>query len=705
MEKHSRARAYFLHISSRGWGLGIPIPSGAVARASHRPLDSGPLPYRASAREANSSANAPKPVRIGQAKVSMHSPAPLPRTAPLGQFRRPIRVLLVEDDHLYRMILERFVLRQRLPYEIVTAESGMAAQQKLRAGAFDVVLLDYMLGDMTGLDLLPELRGTPAIFITGVGTEEIAANAMRLGAYGYLVKDAGNAYLNMLPVLIGNVLERKQAEDAFLLAQRRLNAVLSNVAGMEYGSSADPERRLHAAAGGCRDLTGYSSAELTAAGAPSLSSLIAAEDRARVTAALADAIGRGRPLDCTYRLRARGGALKWVRDHATVVLGANGAATGLEGFLTDVTFEEAAENSLRRAKEVSDEAVLVKDRLMALVVHDLRAPLSTILLSVQQMRMELRVFAETLNIPDGTESRQRFAQLFDGMTDRAQDMLRMIDQLLLSSRLRSGVLTPATRPLSGARLASMTEALVPLAAQKGIALSCQVPPSFRLLADPDLLAEVVQNLLTNAIKFTRTGGTIRVVPLEPGVHGFSVQDTGVGIAPERLPLLFKREARGTTPGTAGERGTGIGLAMCREIVEAHGGTLSVRSTPGQGSDFRVVLPAAVPRLLAVSLRDADAAVAEATAGGLEGEVQRATGSDEALRLAGERTPQAVLVDGATPSAVKTLHAVRADAVLRGVPVLWLGPPEPPLGSIPDDRLTRPLESSALRAALRFSFGD
>lgn len=630
----------------------------------------------------------------------MHSTAPLSRTAPTGPFRRPIRVLLVEDDHLYRMVLERYVLRQRLPYEIVTAESGMDAQQKLRAGTFDVVLLDYMLGDMTGLDLLPELRGTPAIFITGMGSEEIAASAMRLGAYGYLVKDASSAYLNMLPVIIGNVLERKQAEDSRLQTQRRLNAVLGNVAGMEYSSSVDPERQLRTAAGGCQELTGYSPAELTAPGAPPLSRLIAEEDRARVTAALGDAIARGRPLDCTYRLRTRGGGFRWVRDHASVVRNASGAATGLEGFLTDVTFQEAAEDSLRRAKEASDEAVLVKDRLMALVVHDLRAPLSTFMLSVQQLRMEMRKIAEAHHIPDGTESRLRFAQLFDGMTERAEEMLRMIDQLLLSSRLRSGVLTPASRPLSGVRLTAMTEALIPLATQKGIALSCDVPDSFRLLADPDLLAEVVQNLLTNAIKFSLPGGTIRVAALGGGLHGFSVQDTGVGIAPERLPNLFKREARSTTLGTAGERGTGIGLAMCREIVEAHGGTLSVRSTPGQGSDFRVVLPNAVPRLLAVSLRDADAAAAESSAGSLAGEVQRATGAEEALRLAGQRTPQAVLVDGATPWAVTTLHGMRADAVLRGVPVLWLGPPDPPLGSIPDERLTRPLDPATLRAALR-----
>jgi hypothetical protein len=298
----------------------------------------------------------------------------------------------------------------------------------------------------------------------------------------------------------------------------------------------------------------------------------------------------------------------------------------------------------------------------------------------------------------------RFAQIFDAMQDGAHNMLRMIDQLLLSSRLRSGVLTPALRPLTGARLVAMAEALTPLAAQKNLALTCSLPESFRILADPDLLAEVVQNLLTNAIKFTNPGGTIRIVPLEPGVHGFCVQDTGVGIAPDRQQSLFTRETRDSTPGTAGERGTGIGLAMCREIVEAHGGAITVRSTAGQGSEFRVALPASVPRLLVVSLLDADAAMAEQAAGSLEGEMLRAAGSEEALRLAGQRAPQAVLVDGATPCAVKTLHGLRTDAVLRGVPVLWLGPPDPPLGAAPDDRLIRPLDPAALRAALRFSFG-
>src|SRR5579863_380789 len=212
----------------------------------------------------------------------MRDSATLSRDLSVGSPQRPIRVLLVEDDRLDRMVLERFVLRNRLPYEIVAAESGMDAQQLLRSRVFDVVLLDYMLGDMTGLELLPELRGMPGIFITGMGTEEIAADAMRLGAHGYLVKDTEHAYLNMLPVLIGNVLERKRAEDALRQTQRRLAALLGNLAGMDYRSAPTEDRTLEAVGGSSQDLVGYLPAELTSAEAPPLSSLIVQEDRSRV---------------------------------------------------------------------------------------------------------------------------------------------------------------------------------------------------------------------------------------------------------------------------------------------------------------------------------------------------------------------------------------------------------------------------------------
>lgn len=634
----------------------------------------------------------------------MRSPTTLPHDVELAARQRPVRLLVVEDDQFDRMALERHVLRQRLPYEVVTAESGADAMQKLRARSFDIVLLDYMLGDMTGLELMPELRGTPAIIIAGLGNEEIAANAIRQGAYDYLVKDTQRAYLNLLPVVIRKALERKQIEDALRESQRRMSALLESVGGMAFRCSPAQQRRLETVSSGCRELTGYSVTELLDASSPSLAELIAPEDRERVAAAVEEALRTVQALDCVYRIHPRSGGLKWVRERSVAVRSEAGLPVAMEGYLADITPQVQVEDQVRHAKAQFEEAIRAKDHFMNLIVHDLRAPLSTCTLSVQQLRQELREFAEAHGIPDGTERRQRFADLFDGMTDRAADMLRMIDQLLLSSRIRSGRLVPALRPVGETRIQAIVASLEPLARQKGLALTCELPERFRLLADPDLLAEVLQNLLTNAIKFTRTGGTIEVGALGSQEHGLYVRDTGVGIPSALIPTLFQHDVRLSTSGTAGEKGSGMGLSICHAIVTAHGGSLGVRSAPGEGSEFHVCLPRSAPLLLAVAVRREDERMARVAVESLDGELTAVAASDEALDLAARRMPQAVLLDGDSPSAARTLIALRSDAVLRGVPVIWIGSATPPPGQIPDERLDWPLLDSALRQALHIPFG-
>ncbi len=633
----------------------------------------------------------------------MRDPAAQPHDVALGSVSRPVRVLLVEDDQLDRMALERHALRLRLPYEIVTAESGADAIQKLRARSFDIVLLDYMLGDMTGVELLPELHGTPAVFITGLGNEEIAANAIRQGAYDYLVKDPQRAYLNMLPVVIRNVLERRQVQDALRQSQLRLSTLLANLPGMAYRCSPGAERALESVSPGCLELTGYRTAELAEQRAPTFPELIVPEDRDKAAAAVAEALDSGRPLDCTYRIQPRAGGRKWVRDRAVLMRSEAGAPVALEGYLADISAQMHAEEGVRRAKDESEDAIRVKDRYLNLIVHDLRAPLSTCTLTVHQLRQELREFAEAHRIPEAAAGRRRFGELFDGLTERAEEMLRMIDQLLLGSRLRSGRLVPALRPIGPARIHAMVKSLAPLASQKGIGLTCELPDGFRLLADPDLLTEVVQNLLTNAIKFTRPGGSVAVRGLE-GEPGLSVQDTGVGIPSDALLRLFRHDARVSTPGTAGEKGTGMGLPICNDMVAAHGGRIEVRSSPGAGSEFRVHFPLARPQLLAIALTPEDEWTAQAAVERLDGELASARGSEEALEMARGRMPQAVLLDGTAAAAAWTLQALRADPVLNTVPALWLGGAEPPADHIPDERLSRPLDVEALRAALRLPFG-
>ncbi len=141
-----------------------------------------------------------------------------------------IRVLLVDDDEIDREAVERQIEELQLPYIFQAVESKGEAFEQLRTSTYDVVLLDYMLADGTGLDLLPYVGETPAIFITGSGSEQVVVEAMRQGAYDYLIKDPERNYLTVLPVTIRNVLTRKEAEKALRESEQRFRAIFEQAA-------------------------------------------------------------------------------------------------------------------------------------------------------------------------------------------------------------------------------------------------------------------------------------------------------------------------------------------------------------------------------------------------------------------------------------------------------------------------------------------
>lgn len=244
---------------------------------------------------------------------------------------------------------------------------------------------------------------------------------------------------------------------------------------------------------------------------------------------------------------------------------------------------EAYAEELRRANEELQERNAEKDRIMSIVSHDLRSPLSGI-----------RGLAEILQTEEALDPStvQEFARL---IYEASEYLLNLVNDLLEVARLEQGRIQLQLTETDLCALARSTFRFMEgVARSKNIQLVLECPDSpVVALVDAPKISQVLNNLLSNAIKFTPSGGTVtvRLQPrLENGEVEIHVIDTGIGIPQELLPHLFEKFGPHQRPGTAGERGTGLGMPIIKNFVELHGGTIQVSSTVGIGSHFTIRLP-------------------------------------------------------------------------------------------------------------------
>lgn len=248
---------------------------------------------------------------------------------------------------------------------------------------------------------------------------------------------------------------------------------------------------------------------------------------------------------------------------------------------------EEAEKCFAIVEDVSAEVELErrKEDWRKMIAHDLRSPLLS-------LYANLRVIEA---VPAGTALGAQERGLVDLSVRACRKILELLNLYLDVSKLEAGLMPVSARelPLLGLAAACAAE-LSPLARSRNIQVAVEVPADSRVRADPALLARVVQNLLDNALKYTREGGRVvlKGVGEEGPMAGLSVEDDGIGIAPEDLPLIFDRfyQARARREGRI--QGNGLGLTFCWEAMKAMGGEIAVRSKLGSGSEFVIRLPRA-----------------------------------------------------------------------------------------------------------------
>ncbi|MFN3743422.1 MAG: response regulator [Hyphomicrobiaceae bacterium] len=466
-------------------------------------------------------------------------------------------VLLVEDDR-DDFFLTQDVL-QCVPnhtYSVVWAASYDRANIELLERTYDVALVDYRIGERTGLEFIREAGArfpdTPMILLTGVIDPHIDRAAEEAGAADFLEKGA------ITPELLD-----RSIRYAIKNARRRaiLDAVLSNSAAgiVALDRSGTPilwnKQALRALA-----------VESDGAGGVTPDA---------VSAGLAR-IGNGHRLPGQF---AAASGQVFETSIGTV------PSDGQVIVFHDVTHRIRAEELLRKSVAEAEAANMAKSSFLATMSHELRTPMNGILgmarvLAGTPLDDEQRTYLDTIRVS-------------------GESLLRMINDVLDLSKIEAGHMEIEDVEYRIGDLAhEVTTLLGPTARSKGIDLAVFVDPQLpsTLRGDPLRVRQIITNLIGNAIKFTEEGGVslwLDGVDSNGRPHlRIRVIDTGIGIPESKRERLFKRFSQVDASTTRTHGGTGLGLALCREFVSLMGGHIDCESTPGAGSTFVVMLPIA-----------------------------------------------------------------------------------------------------------------
>jgi PAS domain S-box-containing protein len=303
------------------------------------------------------------------------------------------------------------------------------------------------------------------------------------------------------------------------------------------------------------------------------------DDRDRLQGAAERAIFGHTSCDVDYRVVHRDGEVRWLRALGRGFYDKAGKPTRFDGITVDVTRQKVAEETLSEANRL-------KDQFLGALSHELRTPLNAVL-----------GWARLL--ASGELPSHRVPHAVSVIERNAQAQARLVEDLLDLSGIVTGKLRLRIEPVDlGAVSLSALEGVRPAADARQVQLTTSIDPDARWVpGDPDRLRQIVWNLLSNAVKFTPPNGTVSLalLPAGTGVR-LEVTDTGRGIETAFLPHVFDRFSQAEGEEMRGVRGLGIGLAIVRELAEAHGGVVEARSDgPGTGATFVVTLPGRLPQ--------------------------------------------------------------------------------------------------------------
>lgn len=500
-----------------------------------------------------------------------------------------MEILILEDDPIDLELILGTLRKGGIEGSFRVVANREAFCDQLEDAPPDLILADYVLPSFDGalaLDLKNQIcPEVPFILVSGVLGEEQAIEALKKGATDYVLKQRLGRLVPSVKRALRESEERQQRQKVAQALRETDDLLRAIIEASPVGIiTMTREQRIITWNSAAENLYGYTSDEVV----DSSLSLFPPDQRKLFDRCFQQILDNQSLLNQEFQHQKKDGLLIDVSVSLAPLHDANDYVYGIVMTVTDITLRKQIEAQRIKllqqessARAAAESANRLKDEFLAVLSHELRTPLNAIVGWIHLIKK-------------GKLSPEIFNRALETIERNAAAQTQLIEDLLDLSRIVRGQVALSIRSVNiPALLRTTVDTLRPAAAAKSLEVTLDIDPEVgTLLVDPNRLQQVCWNLLSNAIKFTPQSGRVMVrIFSQAGNLLIQVADSGIGIEPDFLPHVFDHFRQADGSSTRSHGGLGLGLAICRRLVELHGGTINAHSDgAGQGATFTVVLP-------------------------------------------------------------------------------------------------------------------
>lgn len=394
---------------------------------------------------------------------------------------------------------------------------------------------------------------------------------------GILLQPEDNKPLRLIGTTT-DITDKKTSELALIESEKRFRNIFENSGiGMAI---LEPDGRFIKVNRSFREMIGYNETEITEMNFRDITHPDDIDKSVKLKQKLVDNEAQENALIEKRYLHKKGNII-WALTNASVIRNENGKPIYCIAQIQDITERKKAEEQLVKYADELKTLNASKDKFFSILSHDLRSPFNALLGITEYV-------SQSFNDLTPEEIRDSFRNVYSS----SQKLYNLILNLLEWSRLQTGRFEVDKTAIEVHNLVEEIKELYnENARMKNIKIESDIPTGLNIYADRYMMETILRNLVSNAIKFSSPGGKVKIeVAIRDIFAEISVADNGAGISPENCKKLFRIDEQYRTDGTAAEKGTGLGLILCKEFIEKNNGTIYVESEEGKGSRFWITVP-------------------------------------------------------------------------------------------------------------------